>query len=129
MKNTFFTALFIFVLGNLCSFGLPWWCLAPIAALAGWFIAQNGWKAFFGGIIGGFILWYLYAWLADNANGGMLSGKVGQLFQGVQGATLLLASGTLGSLIAGFGALTGKMAKELLVKPSRKRNYLQERRR
>ena len=39
MKNTLLTALVIFVLGNLCRFGLPWWSLAPIAAVAGWFFA------------------------------------------------------------------------------------------
>ena len=129
MKNILFTALGVLVLGNLCRFGLPWWCIAPIAAVIAWFIAENGWKAFFGGLLGGFLLWYASAWMSDSSNNGMLSAKVGQLFMGVQGGQLLLASGLLGGLLAGFGALTGKMARDMLVKPSRKRNYLQERRR
>ena len=129
MKNTSLTALVILVLGNLCHFGLPWWCLAPIAAITGWFFAENGWKAFLGGFSAGLLLWSLTAWYTDIVNAGMLSAKVGQLFMGVQGAQLIQATGFLGGLLAGFGALTGKMAKDALVKPSQKRNYLQERRR
>lgn len=129
IKNTLLTALAVFVLGNLCRFGLPWWGLAPIAALTGWFFSRNGWSAFLGGLFGGFLLWSLTAWLADNANDGLLSAKVGLLFKGVQGWQLLLVSGILGALISALSALTGRWGKELLTKPTRKRNYLQERRR
>ncbi|MBC7777411.1 MAG: hypothetical protein H7246_18400 [Phycisphaerae bacterium] len=129
MKNTLLAALVIFVLGNLCHFGLPWWCLVPIAAVVGWFSSRNGWSAFFGGFLGGFLLWFVNAWLADNSNDGMLSAKVGQLFKGVQGTQLLLIAGLLGGLLSAFGALSGRWAKEMLVRPAKKRNYLQERRR
>ncbi|MBK6996581.1 MAG: hypothetical protein KA138_09125 [Saprospiraceae bacterium] len=129
MKNTLLSALIIFVLGNLCLLGLPWWTLAPIAFLVGWFFARGAWAAFFGGFIGGFLLWYATAWFADSSNGGMLSAKVGQLFMGVEASQLLLVTGALGGLLGALGALTGRWAKEMLVAPSRKRNYLQERRR
>lgn|GEM_PF-250142 len=129
MKNTLLTALAIFVLGNLCRFGLPWWCLAPLALLVGWYFTRNAWAAFFGGFLGGFLLWYATAWLSDLSNGGMLSAKVGQLFMGVQGWQLLLVTGILGGLLTALGALTGRWAKEMLVAPSKKRNYLQEKRR
>ncbi len=130
MKNTLLAALVIFVLGNFCRFGLPWWSLAPIAALVGWFFSRSGWGAFFGGFLGGFLLWYVNAWLADYANEGLLSAKVGQLFMGIHGAQLLLTAGLLGGLLGAFGALTGRWAQEMLLRrPARKRNYLQERRR
>lgn len=129
MKNTLIAALIIFIFGNLCRFGLPWWCLAPIAFLIGWLYSRNAWTAFFGGFLGGFLLWYATAWFSNNSNAGMLSAKVGQLFMGLQGSQLLLATGVLGALIGALSALTGRWAKEMLVKPSKKRNYLQERRR
>ncbi len=129
MKNTLLTALVIFVLGNLCRFGLPWWWIAPIAVLIGWFLARGAWGAFFGGFLGGFLLWSTTAWWSDSANDGLLSAKVGQLFMGVQGWQLLLVTGILGGLLAAFGALTGRWANEMLHTPSKKRNYLQERRR
>ncbi|MFN0176620.1 MAG: hypothetical protein ACKVU0_18410 [Saprospiraceae bacterium] len=129
MKSTILSALVIFVLGNLCRFGLPWWSLAPIAFLVGWFFGRGAWSAFLGGFLGGFLLWYATAWLTDNSNGGMLSAKVGQLFMGVEALQLLLVTGALGGLLGALGALTGRWAKEMLVSPSRKRGYLQERRR
>lgn len=128
IKNTLLSALSIFVLGNLCRLGLPWWCIAFIAALAGWLVARNALSAFGGGLLGGFTLWAITAWFADSANGGLLSAKVGQLFMGVSGAQLLLVTGLLGGLIAAFGALAGFWAKDLLQRPKRK-SYLQERRR
>ena len=128
MKNTLLAALVIFILGNLCHLGLPWWCLVPIGAVVGWFINRSGWGAFFGGFLGGFLLWLFAAWISDNSNGGMLSAKVGQLFL-LQAWQLLLVTGILGALVGAFSALTGRLASEMLTTPSRKRNYLQERRR
>ncbi|MFN0034888.1 MAG: hypothetical protein ACKVUS_07475 [Saprospiraceae bacterium] len=129
MKNTLYTLLFIFLLGNLCRLGLPWWSLAPIAALAGWLFARNAWSALAGGFLGGLLLWLSAAWLSDSANGGMLSAKVGQLFMGIQSQHLLWATGLLGALLGALGALTGCWARQMLVQPSKRRNYLQERRR
>lgn len=131
MKNTLLTAIAILISGYLCSLGLPWWGITPVAVLIGWFFAANGLKSFFGGFLGGFLLWYSTAWFADDANAGMLSTKVGQLFMGLNGQQLILVTGVLGGMLAAFAALTGKMAKDMLIKPNtgRKRNYLQERRR
>lgn len=127
MKNTFLAALLILALGQICHFGLPWWTLAIIAGLAGQF-TKNAWQALLGGFLGGATLWSLSAWLQDNANESALSEKVGQLFQGASSMQLLLLTGILGGLLAALGALTGKLGKDLLARPSR-RHYLQERRR
>lgn len=129
MKNSLYTLLFIFVLGNLCRFGLPWWSLVPIAAMAGWLFARSGLGAFAMGFLGGFLLWFSAAWLSDNANGGMLSSKVGQLFMGVKSQHLLWATGLLGALLGAFGALTGRWAREMFAIPNKRRSYMQERRR
>jgi len=131
MKNILFTALSIFILGNLCRLGLPWWWLAPIAAVSGLLFSRSGLGAFVAGLIGGFALWFMTAWYFDHANEGMLSAKVGQLFMGLEGFDLLLATGVIGGLLAAFGALTGQWAKDLLIKssPKKRRYYMQERRR
>lgn len=129
MKNTLLAALLIFALGNLCRFGLPWWSLALMAALVAWFIARNAWSAFFAGFLGGFLLWFVAAWMADQSNDGILSAKVGQLFLGMKGWQLLAVTGILGGLVGAMGALSGIWAKEMIFRPAKKRNYLQERRR
>ncbi len=128
MKNTFLAALLILALGQLSHFGLPWWSLAIIAGLVAAWLCKSAWQAFVAGLLGGGILWMIAAWLLDSANGSVLSGKVGQLFQGASSMQLLLLTGFMGGLIAAFGALTGKLGKDMLVKPSRK-GYLQEKRR
>lgn len=128
MKNTLLAALLILALGQISHFGLPWWTLAIIAGITGWLLVLNAWQAFFAGLIGGSTLWFIAAWLQDNANNSALSAKVGQLFQGASSFQLLLLTGFLGGLIGALGALTGKFAKDLVARPSR-RNYLQEKRR
>lgn len=130
MKNTLLAILLIFILGNLCHLGLPWWSLTIMAAGVGWAISKSAWGAFISGFLGGFLLWYSSAWYVDSVNAGLLSAKVGQLFMGVKGMQLMLASGLLGALLGAFGAVTGRMAKEIFVSPKRRRrSYLQERRR
>lgn len=131
MKNTLIASLLIFLLGNLCHLGLPWWGLAIIAALVGFGVRSHAWAMFFAAFLAGFSLWYAAAWVADHDNGGLLSAKVGQLFMGLSGSELMLVSGFLGALLAGLSALSGKFARNMFeTKQSpRQRNYLQQRRR
>jgi hypothetical protein len=128
MKNTFLAALLILALGQLSHFGLPWWSLAITAGLVGAWLVKSAWQAFAAGVLGGSMLWIIAAWLQDSANASVLSGKVGLLFQGASSTQLLWLTGLIGGLIAGLGALTGKLGKDLLMKPAR-RGYLQEKRR
>ena len=85
MKNALYITLFILILGNFSHFGLPWWALAPIAALASWLFPLSPGKSFLAAFVGGLLLWYFNAFLLNSANDGMLSAKVGQLFQGLKG--------------------------------------------
>jgi hypothetical protein len=128
MKNILMAALLILALGQICHFGLPWWALVVVAAIVGGWLTQSAWQAFLAGFLGGGVLWLLAAWVHDSANESALSGKVGLLFQGVSSFHLLLLTSLMGGLLAALGAMTGKLGKDLLIKPSR-RNYLQEKRR
>ena len=121
MKNALYIALFVLVLGNLSHFGLPWWALVPVAALAAWLFPLSAGKTFTAAFASGLLLWYLNAFLQDSANGGALSAKVGQLFQGLKGWHLLSLTGLLGGLLAGLGALTGRFAHDVFVSRRPKR--------
>ncbi|MDX1910590.1 MAG: hypothetical protein SFV22_03845 [Saprospiraceae bacterium] len=129
IKNFLIGVLVIFLLGNLCRLGLPWWILAPLAAIAGWIIPKSGYGAFLSGFTGGFLCWLIAAWLPDQSNSSLLSTKVGQLFLGASPVTLLLVTALMGGLIGAMGALTGHLAKDALTKPAGRRKYMQERRR
>lgn len=121
MKHVFYIALSVFILGNLCHFGLPWWTIVLIGAWAGWFFPVLPVRSFGAAFAGGFLLWLGNAWLPDSANDGILSGRVGQLFSGLAGWHILLATGLLGGISAGLGALTGRLARGLFVGGKSKR--------
>ena len=121
MKNALYTTLFILILGSLGHLGLPWWTLAPIAALAAWLFPLAPAAAFGTAFAAGALLWYLNAALADASNQGVLSTRVGLLFQGLKGWHLLTATGLLGGILAGLGALSGRFARDVFVARQPKR--------
>lgn len=115
MRRTLYIILFVFVSGSLCRFGVPWWAIVPLAALAGGLFPLPAGRTFGAAFIGGFLLWMLNALPENNANDGMLSAKVGQLFLGVKGWHLLVVTGILGGILAGLGAVTGLLGRKLYV--------------
>jgi hypothetical protein len=121
MKNVFFVTVFILVFGCLGYFGLPWWGIAVVAGIAVFLFPLSGGKGFAAGFGAGYLLWFVAAMLHNMSNSGILSAKIGQLFMGVQGFHLLLITGLLGGLLAGFGALTGAYARQLAFPPKKKR--------
>ncbi len=126
MKNTLLTVLFIFVLGQTCHWGLPWWGLAPIAGLAGYLFPQSAGRSLWAGFLGGFLLWVVAALWLDVSNEGLLSGKIGQLFLGLSRWHILLMTGVLGGLVGGLACLTGRWAGDLFSNPahSSKKSYM-----
>jgi hypothetical protein len=127
-KNMLAAVAVIFVLGNLCRLGLPWWTITPFAAVAIFLLPQrSGFMAFLAGLTAGALAWGLAAVLADNANGGVLSAKVGELFQGAGRGGILGVTTLIGALLGAFGALTGQMAIEMTQTP--KKNYYGKRKR
>jgi hypothetical protein len=117
MKNTALTILFILVLGQLSYVGMPWWGLAPIAAVAGWLFPKGAANSFAAGFLGGFLLWLAAALWLDMANNGLLAGKIGALFSGQGRWQMLLLTGILGGLVAGLACLTGFWARVLFRQP------------
>ncbi len=121
MKNTLLTILFIFAAGHLCYYGLPWWAITLAAAVPGWVFRQSPARSFLAGFTGGFLLWLTAALLADVANGGILSARIGALFMGAPASGLAFGTGILGGLLAGLGCLTGRWASDLVGQPAKAR--------
>lgn len=101
---TLLIALFSYIAGLF----LPWWCIAIIAFLVGVLIRQSLGRSFLAGFIAVFVLWTLLALWIDLKNESILSRKIAQLFSlGESSAALILITGLLGALVAGFGAMSG----------------------
>ncbi len=102
MKNFLLSTLLIFLLGNLCHFGLPWWGIVPIAFVVAWALPQAGWSAFSSGLLAGMLLWGVSAVLLNTANGGMFSAKIGQIFQGLRSTSAIVCHSPAGRTIGRF---------------------------
>jgi len=113
MKNLLLVVAFVLATGQLCHLGLPWWSLAPLAAVAGWLFPLSAGRSLLAGFVGGFLLWALAALVSDLPNAGILSSRIGVLFMGLSRWNILLLTGLLGGLLGGLGCLTGRWGRAL----------------
>ncbi len=96
------------LLGFISGLFLPWWGIAISSLLVAVLIHQKGGKAFLSGFLGLFILWAALAWWIDMKNNGVLSKKIaGILPLGGNSLLLILVTGLVGGLVAGFAAMSG----------------------
>jgi len=101
---TILTALLAFISGLF----LPWWGIAITSLLVAVLVHQKAGKAFLAGLAGVFILWAGLAWWIDMKNNGILSKKIaGILPLGGSSIVLILVTGLVGGLVAGFAAMSG----------------------
>lgn len=91
---------------------LPWWSIAITAFIVALLIHQKAGKAFLSGFIALFLLWCGLSWWIDNANGSNLSSKIAELL-GIGNNPLLLViiTGLVGGLVAGFAAMSGSFLR------------------
>ena len=91
----------------------PFWAIAAVAAVVGLlFRYENSASGFGAGFLAALLLWGGYAAWLDIANKGVLSGKMGEVFQ-LGGSYLVFLTGILGGMLGGFGALTGALARKM----------------
>lgn len=122
ITSVLLTVLLAFAIG---LFEFPWWSFAitTIAVFAA--IPQHAGKSFLAGFVAIFCLWSLMALKIDLANEHLLSTKVASILS-LNGnySLLLLITGIVGGLVAGFAALTGSLLrKAMLVKKTKKFQY------
>jgi len=99
------TALLSFIAGIYISY---WWFFAVVAFLIAVLIHQKGYKAFFAGFLALFVLWFVLAFWMDFANEGVLSVKIASILPlGGSKWMLMVVTGLISGLVAGFAALSG----------------------
>jgi hypothetical protein len=100
------------ILSFISGLFLPWWGIAIVALLVALLIHQKAWKAFFAGLLGVFLLWAGLAWWMDMKNNGVLSHKMAHVIPlGGNTFLLIVVTGIVGGLVAGFAALSGSFLR------------------
>ena len=98
------TALLSFVAGIYIKW---WWFFAIIAFVVALLVNQGSAKAFLSGFLGLFLLWAGLAWWIDIKNESVLSVKIAELLPlGGSAFALILITGVIGGLVAGFAAMS-----------------------
>jgi hypothetical protein len=98
------TALLAFVAGLY----LPWWSIAIVAFAVAVLVHQKAPKAFMAGFLGLFLLWGGLSYWIDIKNDGVLSTKIASLLSlGGSSFLLIIITGLVAGIIAGFAALSG----------------------
>lgn len=85
----------------------PWWMIAVAGFVVSLLLPQRPSFAFLSGFTAVFLLWLILALMINNANGGILAGRVGALL-GIGKSPVLLAmiSGFIGGLVTGLASLS-----------------------
>ncbi len=102
------TALLAFISGLF----LPWWGIAITSLLVAVIIHQKAGKAFLSGLLGVLLLWAGLAWWIDVKNNSVLSEKIATVLPlGGNAIALILVTGLIGGLVAGFAAMSGSFLR------------------
>ena len=102
------TALLVFISGLF----LPWWGIAVTSLLVALLVHQKAGKAFLAGFLGVFLLWAGIAWWIDMKNNGVVSKKIASILPlGGNAILLIIVTGFIGGLVAGFAAMSGSFLR------------------
>ena len=90
----------------------PWWGIAVTSLLVAVLVHQKAGKAFLAGFLGVFLLWAALALWIDMKNNGILSKKIASVLPlGGNAILLILVTGLVGGLVAGFAAMSGSFLR------------------
>lgn len=116
--RTILALLVTALLAYLLDLFLPWWSIA----LAGFLVAlmltvEKGHYQFMAGFLGAGCLWLGAGLLSFYGDGGIIAGRIAEMFQLNKGSSLALIAALMAGLTTGFGALCGFYLKGMLQAP------------
>ena len=108
LTATLLTVLLSFIAGLY----MPWWSIAIISFAVAALIHQKPFNAFLSGFFALFLLWGGLAYWIDMKNNHILSQRVAELMKlGPSSITIIIVTGIIGALVAGFAALSGSFLR------------------
>jgi hypothetical protein len=109
MKNFLISIVCVAFLTYTLGLFLPWWSVAIAGFLTGVLIEQKRILAFLSALIGSFLVWSVISFLISINNDHILASKISLIILKNNSPELLvLVTGMIGGLTAGFSSLTGR---------------------
>lgn len=102
--QTLVTAVICFIV----QYFLPWWTMAIVAFIFGYYFNNKGPAAFLSGFLAVALLWFSFAFYIDTSTSSILTSKINKLFP-VNAFVLMIM---VGGLVGGFAALTGSVMNQ-----------------
>lgn len=117
MKNQLLNFVLTLILAFCFSFFMPWWSVMLAAFISACVAPLKGFGIFLIPFLSIFVLWICYAWFLSASNDYILAEKIAVLFPlGGNVLFLLLLTGLIGGLAAGFSGILGNQSLGLLKK-------------
>ena len=113
MKKYLLYFILILVLAAIIQLFLPWWSMPLLAIVLAYTLKVKPTIAFLGGFLAAIFLWGGYALYINIANDGIMSDRIGQLFGGLSGNTMVVISAVFGGLFTGLAGLVGSQCRYL----------------
>lgn len=107
------STILIVLLSFAAGLYFAWWSIAIVAFVIAALIPQRPFKSFITGFVAVFLLWAALSFWISNNNDHILAHKVSMLILKIDNPYLLiLATGLIGGIVAGFAALTASFLKK-----------------
>ncbi len=107
------SVLLIAIISFVACIYLPWWSIALVAFFVIALIPQKPLYAFIAGFAAIFILWSAIAFITSNKNDNILAHKISMIILKINSPiALVLLTGLMGALVAGFAALAGSYLRK-----------------
>ena len=108
----FISLILIAALSFAACLYLPWWMIAVAGFIVALVIPQGAGRSFLAGFLAVFLLWGGLSFWMSSANDHLLAHKISPLIIKTDNPILLIIiTGVLGGIVAGFGALTGSFIR------------------
>jgi hypothetical protein len=112
--RTLIKILFISLVSYLVKDYGPWWLIAVAGFIAGATLKESGGRSFIAGFAAIFVLWTALSYNQSAYGDHLLAERITDLFSVGSRLVLLLITGILGGLVAGFGTLAGTSLRDVI---------------
>jgi hypothetical protein len=114
MKSFLITTITIIIASIIIMTFTPWWVVAIIGFIVALASGVRPVSAFLSGLVAVFLVWVIAAVIADSGNQISVAEMMSEVIGGLPPIGVIIVTGLLGGIVAGFGAMTGALTRYIL---------------